>query len=56
MTKVEALAAKVRTMSPPDRLRLAAGLIEQGRMDLARTLIVGVKLELDALKLFGKQR
>lgn len=43
-----ALAAKIEALSPPERLRLAATLMEVGRTDLAYSIIERVTTELGA--------
>lgn len=47
-TDLEKLAAEVEALSPADRLRLAAGLLEGGRAKLAHTIAERVVLELGA--------
>lgn len=47
-TEVEQLAAKVKALSPPDKLRLAAGLLEQRKAKLAHQIAERVVLELGA--------
>ena len=49
MSTVEELHAQIVALSPPDRLRLAADLLEAGRADLAATVARGVVTELGAL-------
>lgn len=49
--KLLALKAKIEAMSPGNRLRLCAGLIEQGEYDIAETLTSNVVDELRALRL-----
>jgi hypothetical protein len=44
--ELEALAARVNALSPPDRLRLAAGLIEHRRVTTALPIIQKVHDEL----------
>lgn len=51
-SKGEALAAKLLEMRPADRLRLAAGLIEQGDLESARIIAKTVVEELTLIKLF----
>jgi len=46
MTEVERLARKIKAMPPPAQLRLAAGLLEAGRGDLAYSIISRIKAEL----------
>lgn len=43
-----ALAAKIEALTPPERLRLAASLMEVGRTDLAYSIIERVTTELGA--------
>ena len=43
-----ALAARITAMSPPDRLRLAAGLMEAEQVDLAYSILELVTTELGA--------
>ncbi len=50
------LKAKIESLSPADRLRLCAGLIEQGKYDIAETLVGNVVDELRALRLLGNRR
>ncbi len=45
---LEALAAKVNALSPADRLRLAAELLEARRPQLAYDIVDRVKVELGA--------
>lgn len=49
------LAARVEALSPPDRLRLAAGLLEERQPDVALTLIRKVEMELSAVLLLGRK-
>lgn len=48
MTELESLVAKINSMPSPERLRLAAALIEAGRGKLAHSIAEGVVLELGA--------
>lgn len=48
MSNIEELAAKVKALSPPDKLRLAAGLLEQRKAKLAHQIAEQVVLELGA--------
>lgn len=48
--KVEALAERVKALTPADKLRLAAGLLEQGLYDQARPIIQQVSDDLALLK------
>lgn len=52
---VEELAAKVNALSPPDRLRLAAGLMENARGDTALPIIRRVADELELAILLRKR-
>ena len=54
-TTVSALAAQVKALSPADRLRLAATLIERGNYAVARPIVASVSDELTILTLFGPQ-
>lgn len=45
---LEVLAAKIGALSPPDRLRLAASLLEAQKPKLAHTVAKKVVLELGA--------
>jgi len=47
-TDVEALAAELEKLSPPDKLRLAAELLETGRMELAYAIAYKVAMEMGA--------
>lgn len=56
-TNLEKLAAEVEDLTPADKLRLAAGLLEGGSAKLAHTLVERVSLELGAwLALQAKRR
>jgi hypothetical protein len=46
MSELEALAKRVNALSPPDRLRLAAVLMEHRRADVALPIIQNVADEL----------
>jgi hypothetical protein len=50
---LEALAEKIRRLSLPDRLRLAADLLEQRRLGLARTIVAAASSELGAMELLA---
>lgn len=56
--EAEAIAEKVKALSPPDKLRLAADLLEHQKPEIAYSLIEHVKTELGAAlalrKLGGK--
>ena len=52
---LEALAAKIQAMPPPDKLRLAANLLEQRNAKLAHTIAKSVVDEL-GLVLFVHER
>lgn len=43
-----ALATKIKQMSPPDQLRLAAGLMEAEQADIAYSIVERVTTELGA--------
>lgn len=47
-TKLEALAKSILRMSPPDQLRVAAGLLENRQADLAYSIANRVTTELGA--------
>ena len=42
------LAEQIKGLSPPDKLRLAAGLLEGGRAEIAYTILRQVTVELGA--------
>lgn len=48
MSALEQLAAEIAGLTPPQRLRLAADLMEHGRGDLAHTIADRVVTELGA--------
>ena len=48
MSELEALAEKIKKLSAPDALRLAAGLLEQRKAKLAHQIAERVVLELGA--------
>lgn len=50
-----ALKKRVEAMSPADRLRLAAGLIEHRKYDLAEVLAGNVVDELRALRIIQRE-
>ena len=50
----EKLAEEIKALSPSDRLRVAAGLIERGKYDMAEVLTKMVADELAAYRLLGK--
>ena len=52
---LEDLAAKVNLLTPPDRLRLAAGLLEARRASTALAIIRRVALELSAALLLARE-
>lgn len=54
MSTPEELAAQIRALSAPDRLRLAADLMEQRRGDLAWPIIREVSEALGAVILLAK--
>jgi hypothetical protein len=47
-TDLESIASQIEALSPPDRLILAAGLLQQGRAEIAHTIVEQVALELGA--------
>lgn len=47
-SELRALAAEIEALTPPQRLRLAADLMERGRGDVAHKIAEGVVLELGA--------
>lgn len=49
------LKAKIEKLSPPDKLRLAAMLIEQGKLALAETIAADVHAQLAALRILGSK-
>jgi hypothetical protein len=51
---LEALAARIDALSPPDQLRLAAELMEARRGDLAQPIIARVAKELGAVLALAK--
>jgi hypothetical protein len=53
-SEVEAIAEKIKELSPPDKLRLAAELLEHKKADLAYHLITQVKEELGAALLLRR--
>ena len=54
--ELQALKAKIDKLSPPDRLRLAAELIEAGRLPLAETIAGNVVDELRTLRVLSVLR
>lgn len=52
----EELAERIEEMSPPDRLRLAAELLEERSPFLALSLVRKVELELSTALLLGGRR
>ena len=56
MTEVEAIAKQIEELSPPDKLRLAADLLERQRPELAKSIIDKVGTELGAALLLAKLR
>lgn len=48
MTETEKIATDIMKLPQPDRLRLAAELLQLGKVELAYTIIDGVKVELGA--------
>ena len=55
-TNLEELAEKVKRLSPPDRLRLAADLLEGRELDLAEAIVSAVHDELVAVQLLTSAR
>jgi len=51
--KRAALAQRIQDMSPPERLRFAAMLLEAGKLDLAHAIVSNLADELYALKMGG---
>jgi hypothetical protein len=49
----EELAKKIGELSPANRLRLAAEMIDKGQYSLARPIIKTIGYELDAVYLLG---
>jgi len=49
------LRDQVKSLSPADQLRLAAGLIERGKLSLAETIAGTVVDELRILRIAGTQ-
>ena len=47
--KLDSLADRINGLSPPDRLRLAAELLEKNRPMLAKSIIEKVAIELGAV-------
>ena len=54
MADLEDLVARIRALPRPDRLRLAAELLERGKADVAEKIALEVLEELSALHLLGK--
>lgn len=50
------IAEKIKALSPADRLRLAADMIDKGRYSLARPIVKTIGYELDAVHLLGGKR
>lgn len=55
-TEVAELKARIEKLTPPDRLRLAADLLEAGRLDLAERVASVVVEELLMLRLFAPMK
>lgn len=55
-TDVQSLAERVKNMSGADRLRLAAGLIDRGALDLAEPIVQMVADDLAAIRLLGLRK
>ena len=51
-TQAQKIAARFEQMTPADKLRVAAGLLEKGDYDPARIIIKRIGDELTLLKLF----
>lgn len=47
-SEVEAIAEKIKALSPPEKLRLAADLLEHQKPEIAYSIIEHVKTELGA--------
>jgi len=56
MDDIQDMKAKVDDFSPPERLRIAAQLIEEGNLVLAEAIAGTVVDELRALRLFSDCR
>lgn len=54
MSDMRALAAEIEALSPPDKLRLAADLLEGRRPELAKSIIDTVAAELGAALLLAR--
>lgn len=52
--ELKQLRDKVLAMPPADQLRLAAGLIDKGKSDLAEPIVRNIADELTALRMFGQ--
>lgn len=50
------LKRRIENMSPGDRLRVAAGCIDQGKYDIAETLASQIVDELRAVRLLGRKQ
>ena len=50
---LDALAEKVKRLSPADRLRLAADLIERGRIELAQPIVSRTADEIELLRIMA---
>jgi hypothetical protein len=50
---LDALAEKVKRLSPADRLRLAADLIERGRIELAQPIVSRTAGEIELLHIMA---
>jgi len=53
--ELEQIAARVKALSPANRLRLAAGLLDAREDDLAALVARQVCDEIDFVKLFGRR-
>jgi hypothetical protein len=52
--ELEALRDRILAMPPADQLRVAAGLIDKGKSDLAEPIVRNIADELTALRMFGQ--
>ena len=50
------LAAEIEALSPPDKLRFAADLLEHRKPDLAKTIIDKVGVELGAALMLARMK
>lgn len=52
--RVEELVDQIMSMTPAEKLRVAAGLLDLGKPETAETIVDQVSAELRATRLFGK--